>query len=113
MEVGCMLKVFYIILWKQLFQCENGRGKHNIVKKWNNLRITIVGRKPKNDWKKLAKKNSKEKKRHWIHSMVGNNGMENIFKKIELKKFVGFSGGFGWKKRTVGSSNLKNNGRND
>ena len=33
MEVGCMPKVFYITLWKQLFQHRNGKKKHNIVKK--------------------------------------------------------------------------------
>ena len=45
--------------------------------------------------------------------MIGNNGMENIFGKIESKKFVGFSGGSGQKKQTVGSNRLKNNRKNN
>ena len=73
MEIDCMPKVFYIILWKQLFQCKNGKKKHNIVGRWNNLRITIVGKKLKNNWKKLVKKNSKEKKNIefilWLETM--------------------------------------------
>ena len=39
-----MLKVFYITLWKQLFQCGSGKGKHGIVGRRNNLKIIIVGR---------------------------------------------------------------------
>ena len=33
MENNCMLKVFYIISWKQLFQCKNGKKKHSIIEK--------------------------------------------------------------------------------
>ena len=45
--------------------------------------------------------------------MVENNGMENIFKKIGSKRFVRFNGGSGQKKKTIGSNNLENDGRND
>ena len=48
-KTNCMLKIFYIILWKQLFQYRNGKGKHNTVRRWDNLRIMIVGRKLKNN----------------------------------------------------------------
>ena len=57
-----MLKVFYIISWKQLFQCKNGKEKHGIIGRQNNWRIMSIGRKPKNNWKKLVKKDLKEKK---------------------------------------------------
>ena len=92
MEAGYMPKVFYITSWKQLFQCRNRKGEHGTIKKQNNPRIMIVGRKPENDQKKSTKKNSREKKRHRVRSIVKNDGMESIFRKTGLKKFVGFNG---------------------
>ena len=59
------------------------------------------------------KEDSKEKKKHRIHFVVGNDGMENIFRRIKSKKFIGFSGGSESKKRTVGSNDLKNNKKNN
>ena len=44
-----MPKVFYTILWKQLFQYKSGKREYGIVKKQNNLRIIIVGKKPENN----------------------------------------------------------------
>ena len=49
MEANCMLKIFYTTLWKQSFQCKNGKRKHGTVGKLNNLRIMIVGKKLKNN----------------------------------------------------------------
>ena len=60
-EASCMLKVFYIALWKQLCQYKNKKRNNGIVGRWNNLRITIVGKKLKHN-RKSMKKNSKEKK---------------------------------------------------
>ena len=45
--------------------------------------------------------------------MVGNDGMENIFERIGLKKFVGFSGQSKQKKKTVSGSGLEKDGKND
>ena len=45
--------------------------------------------------------------------MVGNNGMKNIFGRIESKKLVGFNSEFGQKEKIIGSNNLENNGRNN
>ena len=59
------------------------------------------------------KEDSRERKKHWIHSVVGNNRMESIFGRIGLKKFVGFSSKSGWKEEAVGGSGLENNEKND
>ena len=61
----------------------------------------------------MAKEDSRERKKHWVCSVVGNNGIKNIFKRIESKKFVGFNNGSGWKKEIIDGSNLKNNKKND
>ena len=45
--------------------------------------------------------------------MVGNDKIKNTFGKIELKRFVGFSGWSRWKEKTIGSNGLEKNGRND
>ena len=39
--------------------------------------------------------------------------MENIFGRIISKKFAGFNGKFGWKKRIVNGNNLENNKKNN
>ena len=45
--------------------------------------------------------------------MAGNNGMKNTFGRIGSRKFVGFGGWFGRKKRTVSGSDLEKDGKND
>ena len=88
-----MPKVFYTTSWKQLFQCGNGRGEHNTVRRWDNLRIIIVGGEPEDNWEESVKEDSKKKKKHQVHSMVGNDGMESIFGRIRSKRFVEFNSG--------------------
>ena len=45
--------------------------------------------------------------------MAGNDGMESTFGRIKLRKFVGFDNQSGQKKKTVGSSSLEKDEKND
>ena len=45
--------------------------------------------------------------------MAGNNGMKNTFGKIGSRRFIGFSGQSGRKKKTISGNGLERDGKND
>ena len=45
--------------------------------------------------------------------MAGNDGMKSTFGRIGLRKFLGFGGQFGWRKKAINGSGLEKNEKND